>query len=418
MKRMGLLTCIFFGEGVASACSSITKVIKVEDHADVWTSKTIGTVTACIALVYIVYMVYSDWVSKVQLPGWRQMTWVLLHFPLHLVMMLFMEGCSQFIVFWKLSEKSLWMSEQVLPLLANIDPATFAKDLRDFVTEFVTKFPPVYTFLYNSLEEALNTVDSIDLSAMLERFTKMASEEEAQRDPDFRTLWDAIESILLALDNTLYGIYGIDFTKDVVEKAGVTDESELDDLQMTINTRAYGRFRVVFQYTFVSAGFFLAIANILSIISRTKKWTWSAAIYHSTIFLLALGISLVAAVSQNETYLMDYQSTPWVLPTLLLGYFLILTMNHVSGWLAAKRDKKATRKAAMEPQYHLGDSSTFGSNGQQYIPVAMNKGPTYSYAPAEDARATYPYTPEEGAFSVPRRPVPYSAANYASQNAV
>lgn len=65
MKWMGFLMCIFFGEGVVLVCSSIMKVIKVEDYVDVWMFKIIGIVIVCIVLVYIVYMVYFDWVFKV-----------------------------------------------------------------------------------------------------------------------------------------------------------------------------------------------------------------------------------------------------------------------------------------------------------------------------------------------------------------
>ncbi|KAL2207304.1 hypothetical protein CC79DRAFT_1333100 [Sarocladium strictum] len=420
MKRMGLLTCIFFGEGVASACGSITKVIKAEDHLDVWTNQTIGVVTACIALVYIVYMVYSDWVSKVQLPGWRQMAWVLIHFPLHLAMMLFMEGVSNFIIFWKLTEQSLRTGRMLQPLVENMASDTFAEDLTQFVTDFTNKFPPMYTFLYTALSDALDTIGSIDVQAMIDRLRAAgASEQDVLKDKEYSALVKATTDIGLALDNILYGTYGIDFTKEVVEDSGISDEDEVVGLQQTINQRNYARFRVVFQYTFVCAGFFLALANVLSIISRTKKWTWSASIYHTAIFVLAIGMSLVAAVSQNDVYLMDYQSTPWVLPTLLLSYMLILTMNHVSGWLAAKRDKKATQAAAMENQYPSGSSGSFEGQGQQqYGGVIENKGPVYQYVPEENLRMSYPYQPQDGAFSVPRRPVGYQPANYEPGNAV
>ncbi|KAK0383250.1 hypothetical protein NLU13_9163 [Sarocladium strictum] len=420
MKRIGLLTCILFGEGVASACGSVTKVIKVEEHVEVWTSQTIGTVTACVTLMYIVYMVYSDWVSKVQLPGWRQMAWVLLHFPLHLVMMLFMEGCSQFIIFWKLSEKSIWMIGQFVPLWEGImdDPQRFVAGMNDLVTEFVKKFPPVYTALYTALEDALATIDDFDYDETFDRWWNMTSEAEIEKDKGYRELYGALESIILTLDNTLYNKYGIDYTEDVVNSEGLTDDGQLDVLQMTINNRSYGRFRVVFQYTFACAGFFLGLANLLSIISRTKRWTWSATTYHLAIFLLALGISLVAAVSQNDEYLMNYQFTPWILPTLLFAYILILATNHVSGWLAASRDKKETRKADMEARDRSGDSITFGSNGQPNTTLGTDKTPMYSYVPEDDQRTSHPDTPAEGVLSVPRRPVPYSSANYASDNAV
>lgn len=403
MKRVGLLTCIFFGEGVAQACSGITKVVKAEDHLDVWTSQTIGTVTACIALTYIVFMVYSDWVSKVQLPGWRQLTWILLHFPLHLSMSLFMEGCTQFIVFWKMSEKANQLLGELKAFAPTADPETFAADLRALLEDIFLRFPPMYSTTYTLIDDALATLDAIDFPEMFRRLA-VIPETKWGKDEDYASYFESMRSILTSLENSIYNKYGIDYIEDVLESAPDSDLDStdgIDAVESMVNVRNLGRFMVVFQYTFVCAGIFLMIANLISIVSRTKRWTISATIYHTVIFLLAGGIGSVAAVSQNESHLMDFQSTPWILPTLLLTYVLILCLNHVSGWLAWKRDQKKSGAIAYQPQYEADESGGYGYNQQQYTAVAVTDHAPEFPAPTRK-------------FTIPRVPVPSSRASYPS----
>lgn len=393
MKRMGLLTCIFFGEGVAVACGNITKVVKVQEHDEVWTSATIGVVTACICVSYIVFMVYFDWVSKVQLPGWRQLTWTLLHFPLHLAMCLFMEGSSQFIVFWKVSEIRKAMLNGFLTVMNEIDenhPEEFPDRVLDYIDEYITKFPPVHSLTNNTLQEARQDLRNVDF---------------ASPNATLEMVLTPVVNALVAMENTLWNRYGIDFTQDVVDSGSKNPEFDtireqlfpsldgLDDAQGSIAVKSATRFRIVYQYTFACAGIFLAFANLISIVSRTKRWTWSASIYHAVIFVLALCIGLVAAVSQDAEAFENYSDSPWILPTLLLTFFLILILNHVSGWLAARRDAKTTQRHGQVEQYSLEHSNSSGGvNKQQYTPVSLA-------VPDNEQMARN--------FSVPRRPLPY-----------
>lgn len=54
--------------------------------------------------MYFFFMLYFDWFKisvTYHLRSWRQGFWVLVHFPFHVALLLFVEGATQFVVWWK-----------------------------------------------------------------------------------------------------------------------------------------------------------------------------------------------------------------------------------------------------------------------------------------------------------------------------
>ncbi|KAM0328230.1 hypothetical protein ACHAQA_005639 [Verticillium albo-atrum] len=392
IRRMSLLTLIIFGEGVAIACGAVSSV--VESGHDAWTSKTIGVVTAAVSTIYLVFMVYFDWMRHLHLPQWRQLSWTLLHFPLHLCMTLFMEGAAQFIIFWKIAEIE---TDVLLAGFNNIINTSAFVDVVDnlweFTHNFTTKYPVTYTYSDDAILAAFTDMGEIDLQAVSDRLVN-ATAEEVAADPGILALDHAIQSVLYTLDNVIFHIFDIDFTEDATEDYTEIDWENDDHRAFDENLmeRSFKRFRTVFQYTFVCAGAFLALSNALYCLAHTEKWhRW--AIARATVnFLIAAGIGLVACVSQNNQYLVNYQNTPYILPTLLFAYIFVLVMNHLphappvfgaprfSWWKrfsgAARRrssDVEATQQTELmqtkyDPgEHHMGGSPDFVvSQGHEY----------------------------------------------------
>lgn len=53
---------------------------------------------------YLLYMLYFDWYNHHHFGSIRQQIWAILHFPLHLTLVLMVEGASQFIIWRKVVE--------------------------------------------------------------------------------------------------------------------------------------------------------------------------------------------------------------------------------------------------------------------------------------------------------------------------
>jgi hypothetical protein len=51
--------------------------------------------------MYFFFQIYFDWMDHEHLKGLRQLTWTIFHFPFHVALLLFMEGSTQFMMWWK-----------------------------------------------------------------------------------------------------------------------------------------------------------------------------------------------------------------------------------------------------------------------------------------------------------------------------
>lgn len=280
-------------------------------------------------------MVYFDWMRHLHLPLWRQLAWTLLHFPLHLTMTLFMEGAAQLIIFWKGAENGA-------NIIAHFENTLSAADSFDdiypsvanFTKDMLARYTPQYIIQEEVINNALTAISEIDWHAAQEELGPSPTDEEIFSHPAVMEYARQAVGIILTLDNIVYAAYGVDFAEAQAEEATpAAADPELEGLGFTagVSQRNYTRFQTLFQYAFVCAGSFLILANILYCIARTEKWnTW--AIVRTTInFAIGLGIALVALVSSNLAHLENYHATPWILPTILFAYLIVLTMNHLRG---------------------------------------------------------------------------------------
>lgn len=98
VERMSLLTLIILGEGVmglAEKCQAIGK-----SYLFTFDPSTIGNIVCGILILYFVYMLYFDWIQEEHFGTIRQQVWAFLHFPLHLFLVLAVEGQAQSIM-WR-----------------------------------------------------------------------------------------------------------------------------------------------------------------------------------------------------------------------------------------------------------------------------------------------------------------------------
>lgn len=98
VERMSLLTLIILGEGVmglAEKCQAIGK-----SNLFTFDPSTIGNIICGILILYFIYMLYFDWIQEEHFGTIRQQIWAFLHFPLHLFLVLAVEGQAQSIM-WR-----------------------------------------------------------------------------------------------------------------------------------------------------------------------------------------------------------------------------------------------------------------------------------------------------------------------------
>ncbi|RNJ57750.1 hypothetical protein D7B24_005542 [Verticillium nonalfalfae] len=165
----------------------------------------------------------------------------------------------------------------------------------------------------------------------------MTAEEALQQDGTIRALEEGLKTIIFTVDNIVSLNYGIDFYVDQVETEKIDPSASpttagLDNqsFNFAVSWRSYQRIRTVFQYTFVCGGAVLAMANVLYIIARKERWTKGAVLRVIFNFLIALGLGLVACVSQNTMGFFNYHTSTWILPTFVFAYLLVFIVNHLT----------------------------------------------------------------------------------------
>lgn len=84
-----------------------------------------------------------------------------------------------------------------------------------------------------------------------------------------------------------------------------------------------------FTYGYVAAGLCLALMVLLAVVARVTPWKPWPVIRTIVIFLLALGMALVALLRLNDDRLSAFLTTPWLLPTLCLAWAAVLVLTHV-----------------------------------------------------------------------------------------
>jgi hypothetical protein len=129
-----------------------------------------------------------------------------------------------------------------------------------------------------------------------------------------------------------------------------------------------------FVYVFAVAGALLILMNILYIISRMGKGRWGFWNYLKTaiVFLLGLGLALVALLGLNDDDAALYYSTPWIIPTMLLTYFVVLVISHIPHPPALIVGRN---KMARSEEDGMG-RTTGAAHGGDYAPVQREGSPS------------------------------------------
>ena len=194
-------------------------------------------------MLYFVFLVYFDWMRHLQLPVIRQQLWAYLHFPFHLAMVLFMEGSTQFVIWWKILEVETNLVTDLDSAIssvydsANVTTAAVYQVLSDKANEFIGLYPPVYTSSFTSMTDALSNISSLPESTWLLPINST--------EPSMLTFRKAITTLVVTADNILLARFGIDLTGDLAEQEGEDSQLDLADFELKVNTSSWERFNLV-----------------------------------------------------------------------------------------------------------------------------------------------------------------------------
>lgn len=115
VQRMSLLTLIVLGEGIIVVCKSISKIVKNEF---LWSSDVVGQIIAAVLIINWYYQLYFDRMQEEHFGSIKQQIWSFLHFPLHLVLVLVLQGVSLLIIWRQAVEAMGGWQDDLLPAVS------------------------------------------------------------------------------------------------------------------------------------------------------------------------------------------------------------------------------------------------------------------------------------------------------------
>jgi hypothetical protein len=227
--------------------------IALADH--ITAPSTIGNVVAGIANLYVIYMLYFDFLRDIQLPSYRQLVWSLLHFPFHLAMNIFVQGSSQFVVWWKIMEILRGVQKKFENLIYvgdddNFNPPSltlwFADTINKTANDIYALWPPKYFTTWVDTDEAVKNLYDIPESWWAEDHP-----DDPTGDPVFDSMVGNLSALYNSIENSLFASFKINGLDDV--KNTTLDGA---DFELAANNVNWGRYYLVVSCTTMFPRFF------------------------------------------------------------------------------------------------------------------------------------------------------------------
>ena len=240
-------------------------------------------------------MLYFDQIEHDRFGTIRQQIWAVLHYPLHVTILLTAEGSTLLIIWDEIAQNIDW-------IVGNLwDPSwfdtsqDFASSLVTNLTEFDNRFKlKVLADYYNYTAAAAN----------ITHFNISTTEGYNKVEEIFNEMATAIE--IFVFDN---------FNVEVPADSSTSAMSENDRLA------ALGSiFTTVFLYYLIAAGCLLIVLGVMYWFGKKNKSKWE---YGSIVVRIAVGIAL-SLVSISFFYNTGFNLfwSPWMIPMVTIIYFI------------------------------------------------------------------------------------------------
>jgi len=244
VQRMSLLTLIILGEGIIVVCKAISKIVKNEF---LWTAAVVGQIIAAVLIIYFLYMLYFDRMQEEHFGSIRQQVWSFLHFPLHTVLVLVLQGVSLLIIWTQIVMAMNTMVDQFTDVVMAAENfssgAEFASAMNDTANNNVFFYVPKGVDASKQIKTA-----GYALYQLEESFDYL------HLDPTNVTAQEAWQSglsdLLSAATTTLFDSFSVTVPKKKLEKVKAS-ASGFDAAEQLV-TEYLSVFELVFVYVFVA----------------------------------------------------------------------------------------------------------------------------------------------------------------------
>lgn len=328
VERMSLLTLIILGEG-AIAIAKAVQYIATSDGVLPIKGSVPAMIVCAVLNLYFMYMIYMDWIHEGLFGTIRQQIWSFLHFPLHVALVLAVEGASQSIT-WnagvqaarKLIHEVEYWEDILYPANNTYANSTEFNLAADSLNATAIKLIDTQIGVSNEYKSTISGLGN------LLQVNKSAIPALRNGATNPHTAGNALWWITGTLFETIFKIAGFkspeseeDFDKNLSDDPidfTVAGNEYQDEAWAQIN-KAYEVYRLTYIYFFVATGSFVLMCTILVALNRGSKTQafWTRLVITGAI---GLGLSCLACIAATEA-VENYVASDWILPTVTLALF-------------------------------------------------------------------------------------------------
>lgn len=364
VQRMSLLSLIILGEGIIVICKSISKIVKNEF---LWSAAVVGQIIAAVLIIYWYYQLYFDRVQEENFGSIKQQMWSFLHFPLHLVLVLVLQGVALLII-WRQAVEAMngWETDftpainWLISVFENTDNASHYPEGTYFAWWIANS-----AFYNGTVGEIFalfaNQTSYNSVYVAVPKGVDASKEIKAVATATY-DLWESIDNILAdstnvtAQDQFLYGYNNItistlktlfdSFSVTIAKSKTKTKTKALSDFEFVVY-QYYDIFDLVMTYTFIAVspylsplttslsnnsqgGLALILITALGVLSLPKHER-RISVYIRSAICTAFGISLccLSAIRYNNGQMIAWLGSAWMIPTICLVLFVCVIITHV-----------------------------------------------------------------------------------------
>ncbi|KAF2486405.1 bacterial low temperature requirement A protein-domain-containing protein [Neohortaea acidophila] len=352
VQRMSLLTLIILGEGViglAERCSAIVEATVF----DISAASTLGNVCCGIFILYFLYMLYFDRIQEKHFGTIRQQIWAFLHFPLHVFLVLAVEGVGQCLIWNAATVADNNLTNDLTHALEQLVNANYT-----FTTD-----PSVWRTAASSLNDTATIIlqAGVQGSKNFRQTTYILDTVTSNVNAALRTVAsgttvssenfsDQIQSALIlyfgSLSTVLYDIAGFSppsSTYDDGSSRPASGVNELENSALEEFNRISNVFELTFIYFFVSVGLVIIFNSCIAAISERSKsklhWVRSASSCFLGVSLCLIALIALSNSPSSPSYAFtNYASSPYILPTVALTLFVAVLIHTIKPppWMFAR----------------------------------------------------------------------------------
>lgn len=254
-------------------------------------------------------MLYFDQVDAKRFGTIRQQFWALCHFPFHVALVLLLEGTSRFIT-WRNATDAMFAAQYEL--------YDFWYSTND-TSVLAEGFSKIHKAVLKNLEADDSKYDITPYLADLKNTTDAFSDQAN----------NAVYNIIDTLINAVLKYFKISVSKSTTKKEAHNPslKDPLNDLYSALEV-----YDLVFVYFFVAAGLTLILMAVMIFLAKKGK---CAGDYAAIGLRVSVGAALacIAAIKHDYTAQQHFLYSPWMLPTVLLGFLVVVLADGVLGYV-------------------------------------------------------------------------------------